>query len=158
MGKRMVLTGVRKRFVLSAVLSLFVLLADFHLGPAPAQNLDKSAWPTHEWLSSKPEAQGMDSSELETLVAFGGSHSFDSLLVVRHGQIVLDAYYAPYTADIPHDIHSCTKAVIGSLVGVMSKDSLLDRLDHPVLDFFADRRIANVDTERKRSPFKTFWT
>ena len=29
------------------------------------------------------------------------------------------------------------------------KDGLLDRLDHPMLDFFADRRVANVDDRKK---------
>jgi hypothetical protein len=109
---------VKKRFVLSAVLlSLYALLTSVYLGPAHAQELDKSAWPTKEWLMSTPEEQGMDSSALAKLVAFGGSHSFDSLLVVRHGRIVLDAYYAPYTADIPHEIHSSTKAVLSTLLG-----------------------------------------
>jgi hypothetical protein len=57
----------------------------------------------------------MDSSELVSLVAFGANHSFDSVLVVRHGRIVAEAYYAPYRAIIPHEIHSCTKAVISTL-------------------------------------------
>ncbi|GLS22974.1 hypothetical protein GCM10007874_59940 [Labrys miyagiensis] len=91
----------------------------------------------------------MDSSELATLVAFGASHGFDSLLVVRHGRIVTEATYAPYTPDIRHDIHSCTKAILGTLVGMIYKDGQLDRLDHPMLDFFADRRIANVDDRKK---------
>jgi CubicO group peptidase (beta-lactamase class C family) len=98
---------------------------------------------------SAPEEQGMDSAALARLVAFGGSHSFDSLLIVRHGRIVLDAYYAPYTADIPHVIFSSTKAVTGTLLGMVYKDGLLDRLDHPVLDFFADRHGANVDDRKK---------
>ena len=29
------------------------------------------------------------------------------------------------------------------------KDGLLDRLDHPMLDFFADRHVANVDDRKK---------
>jgi CubicO group peptidase (beta-lactamase class C family) len=149
MEERTVLMRVKKRFVLSAALSLCALLTCLHLGPARAQNLDKSAWPTTEWLTSTPEEQGMDSSALAKLVAFGGSHGFDSLLVVRHGRIVLDAYYGPYTADIPHQIQSRTKAVIGVLLGMIDKDGLLDRLDHPVLDFFTDHHIANVDDGKK---------
>lgn len=140
---------VKKRFILSSVLSLCAVLAAVCVGPARAENLDQPAWPTKGWLTSTPEEQGMDSSELAKLVAFGGSHSFDGLLVVRHGRIVTEAYYAPYTADIPHDIHSSTKAVIGTLIGMIYKDGLLDRLDHPVLDFFADRHVANVDERKK---------
>src|SRR5262249_48607126 len=61
-----------------------------------------------------------------------------------------EAYYAPYVADIPHQIQSCTKAVIGTLLGMLYKDGLIDRLDHPMLDYFADRHVANVD-DRKRA-------
>src|SRR5215475_3043664 len=69
-------------------------------------------WPTAEWQTSTPEEQGMDSAALARLVAFGRTRSFDSLLIARHGRIVLDAYYAPYTADIPHVLNSSTKAVV----------------------------------------------
>ncbi len=91
----------------------------------------------------------MDSAALAKLVAYGASHDFDSLLVVRHGRIVTEAYYAPYTGDLQHQIFSSTKAVIGTLLGIAYKDGLLDRLDHPVLDFFTDRHVANVDDRKK---------
>src|SRR3984957_5932378 len=91
----------------------------------------------------------MDASALAKLVGYGGSHSFDSLLVVRHGRIVTEAYYAPYAGDIPHEIFSSTKAVTGTLLGMVYKDGLLDRLDHPMLDFFADRNVANVDGRKQ---------
>jgi CubicO group peptidase (beta-lactamase class C family) len=137
----------QKRFVSSAAVSLWALLTA--LVPAQAQNTDQPIWPTKEWLTSTPEEQGMDSAALAALVGYGASHDFDSLIVVRHGRIVTEAYYAPYTGDLQHEIFSSTKAVVGTLVGIAYKDGLLDRLDHPVLDFFADRRIANVDDRKK---------
>jgi CubicO group peptidase (beta-lactamase class C family) len=143
------LMQAKKLFHLSLTLSLWALMTSLGNGTAQAQNAAQPVWPTKEWLTSTPEEQGMDSSELATLVDFGGSHSFDSLLVVRHGRIVTEATYAPYTADTPHDIHSCTKAIIGTLVGMIYKDRQLDRLDHPALDFFTDRHIANVDDRKK---------
>ena len=118
-------------------------------GSAHAQDAAQSAWPTKEWLTSTPEEQGMVSSALAKLVAYGGSHSFDSLLVVRHGRIVTEAYYAPYSSDVPHQIFSSTKAVTGTLLGMIYKDGLLDRLDHPMLDFFADLHVENVDDRKK---------
>jgi CubicO group peptidase (beta-lactamase class C family) len=142
-------TRVKKRFVLSEMLSLCALLIYFCLGPARAEELDQSAWPTRGWLTSTPEEQGMDSAALANLVDYGASHSFDSLLVVRHGRMVTEAYYAPYTADIPHNLFSSTKAVTGTLLGMVYKDGLLDRLDHPVLDFFTNRQIADVDDRKK---------
>ena len=91
----------------------------------------------------------MDAAALAKLVVYGESHDFDSLIVVRHGRIVTEAYYAPYTGNLQHQIFSSTKSVIGTLVGIMYKDGLLDRLDHPILDFFGDRRVANVDDRKK---------
>lgn len=109
----------------------------------------ETEWPTTGWETSTPEEQGMESAALAKLVEFGTTRSFDSLLLVRHGRIVLDAYYAPYTADIPHAINSSTKAVIGTLIAMLQKDGLLDSLDHPVLDFFTDRSITNIDARKK---------
>lgn len=140
---------IQRPLILNLALSLCMLMILLGVGPAYAQDTDSSPWPTKEWLTSTPEEQGMDSAALAKLVAYGKDHNFDSLLVVRHGRIVTEAYYAPYTADIPHEIFSATKAVTGTLLGMVYKDGLLDRLDHPVLDFFADRHIANVDDRKK---------
>jgi len=79
---------VKRLFHLSAVLSLSILLTLTHSEAIHAEDTVKSVWLTKEWLTSTPEEQGMDSAALARLVAFGGSHSFDSLLVVRHGRIV----------------------------------------------------------------------
>ncbi len=147
--KRTARKRIRDRFCLSAALSLSALLAVAHPGSVRAENTDQPAWPTSEWLTSTPEEQGMDSAALAKLVAYGESHDFDSFLVVRHGRIVTEAYYAPYTGNLQHEIFSSTKAVIGTLVGIMYKDGVLDRLDHPMLDFFADRHVANVDDRKK---------
>lgn len=116
---------------------------------ASAQVAAEQSWPTREWPTSSPEAEGMDSADLARLISFGATRSFDSLLIARHGRIVLDAYYAPYTADIPHAINSATKAVVGTLIAMLHRDGLLDRLDHPMLDFFSDRDIANVDARKR---------
>ena len=133
----------------AAALGMLALAASVFSHPAPAQNRAAPAWPTQQWQTSTPEEQGMDSMALVNLLDFGKTRSLDSLLLVRHGRIVLDAYYAPYTSDIPHRINSSTKAVIGTLVAMAHKDGLLDSFDHPVLDFFADRSVANVDDKKK---------
>jgi CubicO group peptidase (beta-lactamase class C family) len=109
----------------------------------------EAIWPTPNWVTSSPEEQGMDSAALAKALAFGTTRSFDSLLVVRHGRVVLDAYYAPYAADIPHAINSSTKAIVGNLISIALKEGLLDSLDHPVLDFFTDRPVENVDDRKK---------
>lgn len=140
---------------LGIVIGTIMLAASICSAAAQDKPQDKSQagtepiWPTMGWQTSSPEEQGMDSAALAKLVAYGTGRSLDSLLIVRHGKIVLDAYYAPYSAEIPHIINSSTKAIIGTLASIAMKDGLLDSTDHRVLDFFADRSLPNLDDRKK---------
>ena len=136
-----------QRFAASWIaLNLFILAGLISGSSAHAQA--DAIWPTKQWQTSTPEEQGMDSTALAKLVEFGTSRSFDSLLIARHGKIVLDAYYAPYAADVPHAMNSATKAVIGTLTAIAHRDGLLDSFDHRLLDFFGDRRLIEVDDRK----------
>ncbi|MET4442842.1 CubicO group peptidase (beta-lactamase class C family) [Bradyrhizobium sp. GM2.2] len=131
--------------VRSGVLLLMVVC----FGATELRAAEASVWPIPDWQVSSPEEEGMDSAELAKVVAYGKSKSFDSLLITRHGRIVLDAYYAPYTGDIPHNLNSATKSMVSSLVAMLRKDGVLDRFEHPVLDVVADGDVANVDEGKK---------
>jgi CubicO group peptidase (beta-lactamase class C family) len=113
--------------------------------PSPSQ----AAWPTKDWVASTPEAQGMNSAALAWLVDAVGSFEQDSLLIVRHGNIVVEAYYAPYAANIRHDLRSVTKSITGTLTAIEIKEGLLDNVNHSIVDLFADKRIHNIDDAKK---------
>ena len=130
---------------LSIVLATSALLCAL---PATAQEKPQP-WPTKEWATSSPEEQGMSSERLARLVEFGGSNNMDSLLVTRHGRIVLEATYAPFHAGLKHRINSATKAVVSTLVAMAMRDGRLDSTDRRVMEFFADRTIANLDDAKK---------
>ena len=134
---------------LAAALGAFAIAAAICNGATPTQDTTEPIWPTKEWQSSSPEEQGMDSKELAKLVDFGAVHSFDGLLVARHGKVVAEAYYAPYSAGIPHAINSCTKAVISTLTAIALREGLLDNPSHRVMDFFGRQSIANVDDRKE---------
>ena len=128
--------------ILLAVSTLMYVL------PATAQEKPQP-WPTKAWATSSPEEQGMSSERLAKLVEFGGLNNMDSLLVTRHGRIVLEATYAPFRAGLKHRINSSTKAVISTLVAMAMRDGRLDSTDRRVMEFFADRTIANLDDAKK---------
>jgi len=130
-------------------MKLLTALLAFLLVPALAR-ADGDVWPTKGWQAASPEAQGMSSQELAGLVEFGMSNGMDSLLVVRHGRVVTEAYYAPFTAGLRHRINSSTKSVVGSLVAIALRDGLLKSPDQRVLEFFPGRAFANPD-ERKQA-------
>lgn len=126
-----------------------VLLVAASFGLPALHAAEPPVWPIPDWQVSTPEEQGMDSAGLAKIIGYGKTKSFDSLLIARHGRIVLDAYYAPYTGDIPHALNSATKSVVSSLVAMLRKDGVLDSFEHPALDLFADYKIANVDERKK---------
>jgi CubicO group peptidase (beta-lactamase class C family) len=135
---------------LSNVLFAMVLAISALLCVLPATAQESSQpWPTKAWATSSPEEQGMSSERLARLVEFGGSNNMDSLLVTRHGRIVLEATYAPFRAGLKHRINSATKSVVSTLVAMAMKDGRLDSTDRRVVDFFAERTIANLDERKK---------
>ncbi|MEP6790377.1 MAG: serine hydrolase [Ramlibacter sp.] len=107
-------------------------------------------WPASQWPTSTPEEQGMDSARLAELVSWGAGNEMDSLVVVRHGKLVTEAYFAPFRAGMKHRINSATKAVVGGLVGIAQGKGLLGGAETPVLSLFTDRNVANPD-ERKNA-------
>jgi CubicO group peptidase (beta-lactamase class C family) len=118
-------------------------------GTPDVQGSAETTWPTKSWAVSTPEEQGLDSAGLARLIEVVGTHRQDSLTIVRHGKIVADAYYAPYVKDISHDLRSVTKSITGILTGIALRDGFLDSVDRPVIDYFSDRQISNVDDNKK---------
>jgi CubicO group peptidase (beta-lactamase class C family) len=112
-------------------------------------------WPTKSWQVSTPEEQGMDSASLAALVEVVGTYGQDSLLIVRHGKIVADAYYAPYLAGVSHDLRSVTKSIVSTLTAIELQRGLLDSVDHPVVDLFPEKKIYHVDENKKAMTVQT---
>jgi CubicO group peptidase (beta-lactamase class C family) len=130
-----------------AALLAFATIHAFAVRPQ-AQEHQASVWPTRVWQVSTPEEQGMDSRAVARLIEDVGTTKQDSVLIVRNGRIVADAYYAPYVAGIRHDLRSVTKSFVSTLIGVLVQQGRLS-VDRPVLDFFSERTIANLDERKK---------
>jgi CubicO group peptidase (beta-lactamase class C family) len=86
----------------------------------PGLTLPVDEWPIHGWRTATPESQGLDSGVLADLLDHARSRRLPihSLLLIRHGQIVLDATFYPYESGTPHDVASVTKSVTSVLVGI----------------------------------------
>jgi CubicO group peptidase (beta-lactamase class C family) len=61
-----------------------------------------------------------------------------SLMVVRHGHVVAEGWWAPYSADRPHLLYSLTKSFVSVAVGIVVEDGRMDLGDR-VVDVLADR-------------------
>jgi CubicO group peptidase (beta-lactamase class C family) len=106
---------------------------------------DPDYWPTNGFQSSSPEAQGMDSSLLADMLEEINTNQthIHSILVIRNGYLVTEAYFHPYTRDTKSQIQSVTKSVIGALVGISVKDGLIKDEHGTLLSFFPNRMVAN---------------
>jgi CubicO group peptidase (beta-lactamase class C family) len=115
--------------------------------PAPAPEV---FWPTQGWRTSTPEAQGMDGEKLEAVLEAArmphlGLHS---LLVIRHGSIVKEKYFSPYSENASHALHSCTKSFVSALMGIAIDKGYLADTARLVLGFFP-RSFALTDSRKR---------
>jgi CubicO group peptidase (beta-lactamase class C family) len=145
---------------------LFTLVAIFALigcqaqplllpgAPAPASPAAGAPvyWPTSDWQNSTPEQQGMDSARLAAMFdAIDQKHlNMHSVLVIRNGYIVAEAYWPPYDATVKQRLASVTKSVTGMLTGIAISRGQIESTRQPVLEFFPGRTVANLD-QNKRS-------
>jgi CubicO group peptidase (beta-lactamase class C family) len=99
-------------------------------------------WPDARWRTSTPESQGIDSKTLAAVVSqvMEKQTGVHSLLVIRHGYAVMDAYFYPYSAETPHDLASVTKTITSTLTGVAVKNGLM-KLDRPLVSLFPDEQV-----------------
>ncbi len=111
----------------------------------------QAVWPTHGWQTSTPEQQGMDSEKLAKMFDYIASRKPDlhSLLIVRNGYLVTEAYFFPYRPETLHAINSCTKSFLSALVGIAIDKGFIRGVDQRLLSFFPDRAIANVDPRKQ---------
>ncbi len=148
-----------RRFVLgsalalaaSALLILLFITQSRGPEPPPAAFWTPDYWPTQAWRTSTPEEQGIDSAILaDGLLAIRQQNiNIHSVLIVRNGSLVLDAYFYPYDGKTYHELASVTKSLTTSLIGIAAGQGKLN-LDAPALSFFPDRTIANRDARKER--------
>jgi len=110
-----------------------------------------SPWPTAGWKTSTPEEQGMDSRKLAGALDFLKTYepNIHSLLVVRNGVLVAEAYFHPFPPESRHDVASVTKSVTSTLVGIAVRKGLIKSVEEPVLGFFPEYAPANLDDRKK---------
>jgi len=96
---------------------------------------------------STPEAQGVSSETLGLLISELDERldSMHGIVVVRHGHVVAEAGWAPYTVDGPHSMYSVSKSFTASAVGFAVAEGLLT-VDDRLVDLFPESAPAHPDT------------
>jgi CubicO group peptidase (beta-lactamase class C family) len=107
----------------------------------------RSPWPTSGWRTAAPQDHGINPSVLagiddQAKTAFPGLRS---VLVVRHGYLVVERYYHGSNANEYHNVFSVTKSVTSALVGIALGDHQLTSLHQTVGELLGRHLPASAD-------------
>jgi CubicO group peptidase (beta-lactamase class C family) len=98
-------------------------------GPASGARLPRSS----------PEAQGVSSAAILSFVeaADKNINSLHSFMLLRHGHVVAEGWWAPYNAQSPHLLYSLSKSFTSTAIGLAIAEGRLS-VDDEVLKFFPE--------------------
>ncbi len=132
------------------ILALFLFALQIFLSCIPgncvaAENTEEKDmyYPDDEWRTSTPEEHGMDSEILlkmfETIQA--NKVPIHSVLIIRNGYLVCEAYFQPFHRDTRHDLFSATKSFTSSLIGIAISEGKIKGVDQKITDIFPDLKM-----------------
>jgi CubicO group peptidase (beta-lactamase class C family) len=99
---------------------------------------------------SRPEAQGVSPAAILTFVDEADSKidALHSFMLLRHGHVVAECWWAPYDARTRHELYSLSKSFTSTAVGLAIAEGKLS-LDDPVLKFFPEDAPASPSNNLK---------
>ena len=109
------------------------------------------------WPVSTLEKEGIDQAAIERFVQKlidmpmdGVSTSqIHSLLIARHGKLVLEEYFHGHDRDTPHDLRSASKSWTNALIGAAMQAGVPIRLDTPVYQTMLGSVPPDLDPRKK---------
>lgn len=96
--------------------------------------------------SSAPETQGVDPTTLHSLLTDLDARldSLHSLVLVRHGHVVAEASWAPYSTTTPHTMYSISKSFTSAAIGFAVAEGLVS-VDDRIVQLFPEDTPADLD-------------
>lgn len=107
------------------------------------------AWAQNTSLPrSSPESQGVSSEHILRFIQTSDQRidSMHSFMMLRHGKVIAEAWWAPESADKPHVLWSLSKSFTSTAIGFAVSEGLLD-IDDPVSKFFPESLPDNPSNE-----------
>ncbi|GAC1310653.1 MAG: hypothetical protein NVSMB24_28340 [Mucilaginibacter sp.] len=88
---------------------------------------------------STPEVQGISSIAISRFLGAikQGGQELHSLMILRHGHVVAETWWEPYSSEHRQQLYSLSKSFTGTAIGLAVSEGLLT-VDHPIIKFFPD--------------------
>jgi len=134
------------------IIIVIYIMCEFHC----TTNLDPiKKGDMFEWRFSIPEEHGFNSIALTEILSNYSHYEYVySLLIMRHGYLVVEEYYNLQNEEMAQSVHSVSKSFTSALVGIALKEEFLTSMDQKVMDFFpeyaseiSDRRKFDITLE-----------
>lgn len=89
---------------------------------------------------STPAREGVSSAAISGFIKAVEDQEvqLNSLMVLRNGKVVAEGWYEPYAPSIPHAMHSFTKGLTATAIGLLAEEGRV-HTDDLVKDFFPDK-------------------
>jgi CubicO group peptidase (beta-lactamase class C family) len=158
---RLMSRQMEKALIIRAFLSLIAVgrLENAQAAAASATEQPKASllpgrdrWPTDAWPTAAPEACDVDANHLvrslEQLPQV--CPDLHSLLLVRHGRLIVERYFGGSQPQDAWNVKSATKSMLSALVGIALERGYIHSLDQPVLDFFPEYRDQVTDPRKQQ--------
>lgn len=151
------MSQVRRNYKMVVVQNIFLLAITLFLvsckgKETPSNQPSAAVWPTQDWQTATPKSQAMDSKKLTQMLAAIKRQKLGlhSLLVIRNGFLVSENYFDGYRLDRQHELYSCTKSFLATLIGIAIQQGKITSINQKALTFFPEIEFENVD-ERKQA-------
>ncbi len=88
---------------------------------------------------STPEMQGISSAGISRFLDAikQSGQEFHSLMILRHGHVVAEGWWAPYSSEHRQQLYSLSKSFTGTAIGLAASEGLLT-VDDPIIKFFPE--------------------
>ncbi|MCR4864916.1 MAG: beta-lactamase family protein [Bacteroidales bacterium] len=88
---------------------------------------------------STPEAEGVNSEYIAKFFSDLDKSGLEvhSIMIIRHGKVIAEHWWAPYAPEYTHAMYSCTKTFTATAIGFAVQEGLL-KVSDKVISFFPD--------------------
>ncbi len=96
---------------------------------------------------SNPEAEGVSSESIIKFIDAAGNsqHEMHSIMILRHGKVIAEGWWKPYSAELKHTMYSVSKTFTATAIGFAVAEKRLS-VNDKVVSFFPAQLPDTVST------------
>lgn len=126
-------------FLIISMMLSGLILAGCRPSIQDLQTVDYTPVRGEDWQVSTPEAQGMDPMLVAELYYHAAKlEKLYSLLVIKNGHLVAEAYFNAGSIGQKARLQSVTKSYTSALVGIALEQGCIESVDQKMVDFFPE--------------------